>query len=356
MPSTTTSTDSIPITRHGVVLEKTDHGFENEGVFNPACIRVDDQVHMFYRAVRHGNYSTIGHAVFNGPLELASRSERPLLIPEAPYEAQGIEDPRITKIEDTYYMTYSVYDKTNVMGTYASSKDLITWERQEPFTPKFTYREYKKLVECCPGLNQKYLYHYKVLKEHGLGDALANTLMVWDKNLMFFPRKINGKFALLHRLHPGIQIVYFNDPSELTRSFWENYIMNLKEHIVMDPKFPHESSHIGGGAPPIETDDGWLFIYHAAQDTPKGFVYHATAALLDRDDPRKVLARLHHPLISPNTDSERVGMVKNIVFPSGAVVFDDLLYIYYGGADERIAVASVKVTDLLERLRTIARQ
>ncbi len=354
MSTTATSTDAIPITRHGVVLEKTDHGFENEGVFNPACIRVEDKVQMFYRAVRHGNYSTIGHCVFNGPIELESRSDKPLLIPEAVYESQGIEDPRITKIDDTYYMTYSVYDKANVMGTYATSKDLITWERKEPFTPRFTYREYKKLVECCTGLNEKYLFHYKMLKEHGLGEEMANKLMVWDKNLMFFPRRINGKLALLHRLHPGIQLVYFNDPAELTPAFWADYIMNLKEHIVMDPKFHHESSHIGGGAPPIETDDGWLFIYHAAQDTAKGFVYHCTAALLDRDDPRKVLARLDKPLISPLNDSERIGMVKNIVFPSGAVVFDDLLYIYYGGADERIAVASVKMSDLLHRLRTLA--
>ena len=351
---TTTSSDTIPITRHGVVLEKTDRGFEDEGVFNPACIRVGDKVEMFYRAVRIGNYSTIGKCTFNGPLELISREESPVLVPRKAYESQGIEDPRITKIEDTYYLTYSVYDNANVMGTYATSKDLKIFTPVEPFTPRFTYREYKKLVECCPDLNPKYLYHYNMLKEHGLGEELANKLMVWDKNLMFFPRKFNGKFALLHRLHPGIQIVYFNDPKELTRGFWEKYIMNLKEHVVMEPRLRHESSHIGGGAPPIETEDGWLFIYHAAQDTPKGFVYHACAALLDRDDPRKVLARLDHPLISPTSDAERLGVVKNIVFPSGAVVFDDLLYIYYGGADERIAVASVKMSDLLHRLRTLA--
>lgn len=354
MPTTTIRTDDIAITRHGVILEKTELGFENEGVFNPACIRVGDEVHMFYRAVRVGNYSTIGHCIFNGPLELKSRSQKPLLFPEHPYESQGIEDPRITKIEDTYYMTYSVYDKANVMGAFATSTDLKEFTKHEPITPRLTYREYKKLVECCPELNPKYLFHYNVLKEHGLGEAMAHQLMLWDKNLMFFPRKFNGKFALLHRLHPGIQLVYFNDPSELTDSFWAEYIMNLRQHIVMDPKLRHESSHIGGGAPPIETEDGWLFIYHAAQDTPKGFVYHACAALLDRDDPMKVLARLDRPLITPNDAAEKVGIVRNIVFPSGVVEFDDRLYIYYGGADERIAVASVNKNDLLQRLKKIA--
>lgn len=354
MNTSATKYEEIAITRHGVVLEKTELGFENEGVFNPACIRVGDEVHMFYRAVRIGNYSTIGHCVFNGPLELKTRLEKPLLHPEHPYESQGIEDPRITQIENTYYMTYSVYDKANVMGSFATSTDLKTFEKHEPITPRLTYREYKKLVECCSDLNPKYLFHYNMLKEHGLGEVMADQLLVWDKNLMFFPRKFNGKFALLHRLHPGIQLVYFNDPAELTASFWVEYIMDLKRHIVMDPKLPHESSHIGGGAPPIETEDGWLFIYHAAQETPRGFVYHACAALLDLDNPGRVLARLDKPLISPENASEKIGMVRNIVFPSGLVEFDGRLYIYYGGADERIAVASVDKNELLQRLKKIA--
>ena len=351
--STTAPPDALTVTRHGVILEKTEHGFENEGVFNPACIRVGDEVFMYYRAVRHGNYSTIGFCKLKGPLEVVARRKKPLLFPEHAYESQGLEDPRIVKIEDTWYMTYSVYDRSTVMGTYATSRDLKTWEKHAPITPQFNYREYKHLVECCPDLNQKYLFHYKMLKEHGLGEEIASSLMLWDKNLMFFPRKINGKFALLHRLHPGIQLVTFEDPAELTRHFWEQYIMDLKRHIVMDPLLPHESSHIGGGAPPIETPDGWLVIYHSAEDTPTGFVYHACAALLDLDDPRKVLARLDRPLISPENLAERIGVVKNIVFPSAAVVFDELLYIYYGGADERIAVASVNFNDLLTRLKSL---
>jgi len=145
--------------------------------------------------------------------------------------------------------------------------------------------------------------------------------------------------------------VLFDDPAELDRHFWEQYLMDLKRHIVMDPAQPHESSHIGGGAPPIETEDGWLLIYHAAEDTPNGFVYHACAALLDREDPSKLIARLPHPLISPEEAYERTGYVKNIIFPSGAVVFGDELYIYYGAADERVAVASVKLSALLSQLK-----
>lgn len=343
--------NGLLVRKHGVILEKTERGFENDGVCNPACIRVDNDVHVFYRAVRSGNYSTIGHARLKGPLEVIMRRAKPVLFPEKNYESQGIEDPRIVRIDGVHHMTYSVYDNMNVAGAYATSKDLKTWTKHRIITPRFTYREFKHLVECCHGLNDKYLYHYRMFKEHGLGRELARKLYVWDKNLMFFPRKIAGRYALLHRLHPGIQVVYFNDRRELTREFWEDYLMNLERYIVLDPELPHESSHIGGGAPPIETPEGWLLIHHAAEVTPQGSVYHACAALLDLEDPTRVIARLAHPLISPTRPWEKEGVVRNIVFPSGTAVFGDTLYIYYGAADERVAVASVDLPSLLASLQ-----
>ncbi len=341
----------LNLKKEGVLLEKTRRGFENEAVFNPAAIREGNSVHMFYRAVREGNYSTIGYCRLRGPLIVAERKRKPILFPEKRYESQGIEDPRITKIEDTYYLTYSVYDNVNVLGAYATSINLKTFKKQKIITPKFTYREYKHFIECCNGISDKYLFHYKMFKEHGLGRELSRKLYVWDKNLMFFPKKINNKFALLHRIHPGIQIVYFDDFRELTRDFWEHYMMNLERYIVLDPLLSYESSHIGGGCPPIETEDGWLLIYHAAEATPTGFVYHASAALLDLENPQIELSRLSQPLISPTHIWEKEGVVRNIIFPSGAVVFDDRLYIYYGAADTRVATASVNLSELLNELK-----
>ena len=340
----------LKIKKEGILLEKTRNGFENEAVFNPAAIRDGGFVHLFYRAVREGNYSSIGYCKLDGPLKVIERKEKPVLFPEKQYEAQGIEDPRITKIDDTYYLTYSAYDGINVFGTYATSNDLKTFKKQKIITPKFTYNEYKHFIECCCDVSDKYLLHYKIFKEHGLDRELSRKLYVWDKNLVFFPRKINGMFAFLHRIHPGIQIVLFNDFRELTKDFWINYMMNLERHIVMDPRLPYESSHIGSGCPPIETKDGWLLIYHAADDTPKGYVYHASVALLDLDNPGKELARLRKPLISPTFKWEQEGIVKNIIFPSGTVVVDDMLYIYYGAADTRVATASVKLSELLNEL------
>ncbi|MFZ1254945.1 MAG: pesticidal protein Cry7Aa, partial [Saprospiraceae bacterium] len=106
----------------------------------------------------------------------------------------------------------------------------------------------------------------------------------------------------------------------------------------------------GGGCPPIETKDGWLVIYHGVHDTNKGYVYSACAALLDLKNPTIEIARLPYPLFKPELEWELKGEVNNVCFPTGSVVFDDLLYIYYGAADERIACASVNLTELISEL------
>jgi predicted GH43/DUF377 family glycosyl hydrolase len=122
----------------------------------------------------------------------------------------------------------------------------------------------------------------------------------------------------------------------------------------MDPQFDHESSYIGSGCPPIETEHGWILIYHGVQDTDKGLVYSAcAAALLDLDDPRKEIARLSYPLFSPEYKWELIGDVNNVVFPTGTALFGDTLFIYYGAADSHIAVASLSMAALVAELLSI---
>lgn len=126
--------------------------------------------------------------------------------------------------------------------------------------------------------------------------------------------------------------------------------MTLKSHIVMDPRFKHESSYIGGGCPPIETEHGWVLIYHGVEKTGKGKVYSACAALLDLENPSKVLARLPYPLFTPERDWELNGVINNVVFPTGTSRFGDILYVYYGAADEQIACVSLSFGALLNEL------
>lgn len=338
----------VEVKREGIILEKTELGFENDGVFNPAVIKEGNTVHMFYRAVRIGNYSTIGYCRLEGPLKVVERHDKPIIFPQFDYEIQGVEDPRIVKIEDTYYLSYCTHDDLNALGALATTKDLKEFTKHGIITPQITYDEFKALTEVNKGLNEKYFRYYQDYKLRGF---LDKKLFLWDKNIVFFPRKIKGQLVYMHRIRPGIQIVKINSLQDLTKLFWENYFLNFDKNILLDPKYQHEASYIGGGAPPIETKDGWVMIYHGVEDAPRGFVYNACAALLDLDNPEKEISRLKVPLFTPDTKWEQQGVVSNVVFPTGTALFDERLYIYYGAADAKIAVASVNFNELLTELK-----
>jgi predicted GH43/DUF377 family glycosyl hydrolase len=337
----------IKVKKEGVILKKTELGFENEGVLNPGVISEGNSTHIFYRAVRKGNYSTVGYARLEGPLEVVERRDTPIVFPQFDYESQGIEDTRITKIDDTYYLSYTAYDNVNALGALALSNDLKHFEKQGILVPRITYAEFKHLAECKGKVNEKYFrmnWHYDSVTKNN------EKVYVWDKNAIFFPRRINGKLTFLHRIKPGIQIVSVNELSDLTKEFWDNYFLNFNEHILMDPHLEHEASYIGGGCPPIETPEGWVMIYHGVHDTPTGYVYTACAALLDLHNPGIELSRLPYPLFQPEFDFELSGEVNNVCFPTGHSIYGDTLYIYYGAADEQIAVASLSMPDLINEL------
>ncbi|MBC7884036.1 MAG: pesticidal protein Cry7Aa, partial [Saprospiraceae bacterium] len=242
---------------------------------------------------------------------------------------------------------YTAYDGVNAMGALAVSKDLITWEKKGLIVPQIPYAEFSRLAGSKGSINDKYLRYNLPKVTHEKPD---NTLFVWDKNVIFFPRRIDNKLYFLHRIKPDIQIVCFDQLEILNNEFWQNYFLHLNEHIVLTPKYKHEVSYIGGGCPPIETKHGWLIIYHGVCDTLKGYVYSACAALLDLKNPQLEIARLPFPLFSPEMTWELKGEVNNVCFPTGTVIREETLYIYYGAADERIACASINMTLLLNEL------
>ncbi|HEY5507036.1 MAG TPA: pesticidal protein Cry7Aa [Paludibacter sp.] len=339
----------IEVKKEGVVLTKTLSEFENEGVLNPAVIREGDSVHVFYRAVREGNYSSIGYCRLDGPLTVAERWDKPIMVPEFDYESHGVEDARIVKIDNLYYMTYTCYDGINARGALATSKNLKHFEKQGIIVPPITYSRFVFLVESAGKVNENYYHNHKFYYHEADPEK---KILLWDKNVIFFPRKINDKLVFLHRIRPGIQIVSVKSLTELTKEFWKDYFLNLQDHIVLDPVYPHESSYMGSGCPPIETEHGWLLIYHGAEETDKGLVYSACAALLDLNDPTKELARLPYVLFSPEYEWELYGEVNNVVFPTGTALFGGTLFIYYGAADRLIACASVNLSDLVSELLT----
>lgn len=337
----------VVVKKEGIILEKNSNEFENEGVLNPAVIRVGDSVHIFYRAVSTGNYSSIGYCRLDGPLTLVERWDRPIMAAEFDYESHGVEDARIVSIDNTYYMTYTAYDGINARGALATSKNLVNFTKKGIIVPPITYSEFVDIAENDGDINIKYYRNHKFYYQEADPEK---KMMLWDKNLIFFPRKIDGKFVFLHRIRPGIQLVSVKSLDELTMEFWRDYFHNFHEFIVLDPFYSHEYSYVGGGCPPIETEFGWLLIYHGVEKTQRGLVYSACAALLDIDNPTKVISRLPYALFSPEYDWELVGEVNNVVFPTGAVVFGDTLFIYYGAADEQIACASLNLPSLLKEL------
>ena len=339
----------VKVKKEGVILRKTTLSFEDEGVLNPATIQDGNTVHMFYRAVRKGNHSTIGYCRLEGPIEVVERRDSFLLGPQFDYEVHGIEDPRIVKIDDLYYLTFAAYDGVNALGGLATSKDMIDFERNGLIVPEITFENFKKLAECSMSLNEKYSRFHSYF--HPLA-AEQNSVLLWDKNVVFFPRRINGNLVFLHRIKPDIQIVSIDAIENLTPAFWKNYFLHFNECIVIAPKHKHEISYVGGGCPPIETPDGWLVIYHGVCDSINGYVYSACAALLDLENPQKEISRLPYPLFKPELDWEVKGDVNNVVFPTGTSLFGDTLYIYYGAADTRIACASMSLSELLNELKS----
>jgi len=284
----------INVKKEGIILRPSKNKFENLAVFNPACIKKGDYVHMFYRAMNKDKRSVISYCKLKGPLKVVERSEKPILYPEHDYE-RNLEDPRIVLLNGTYYLTYIAYDGKNVRIAYATSKDLKKFKKHGIISPEITYDKAEDIFRSCNyNLKERYFLFEARYKE----DAGADVIL-WDKDAFLFPKKIKGKFALLHRILPDIQIIYFKNFKDLTLSYWKNNFKRLCDFVVLESKYWYESRNIGGGCPPIETDKGWLLIYHAVDDMNRGKIYRAGAALLDKNNPTKVLGHLKEPLFFP---------------------------------------------------------
>jgi len=303
-------------------------------VFNPGIWFENGITHMLFRAIPTGysrfdlvdptskvqltgfdNYvSSIGYASSRDGVHFDWRLD-PFITPGSGQDRYGVEDPRISKIDDTFLITYTALDSP---AYEVPTKILIALATTEDFSTV------KKLGNIGPP--------------------------VPSKDTVIFPRRIGGRIAMLHRIVPNIQLIYFDDLEQLynpPERVWKEHLSALEDCVVMRPQQDWESKKIGAGPTPIETDEGWLIIYHAVDDQ---HVYRVGLALLDLDDPKKVIARSVGPVMSPETNYERVGDVNNVVFPQGATLVGDTLHIYYGAADLVIGHASAPLSSVLDHL------
>jgi predicted GH43/DUF377 family glycosyl hydrolase len=275
--------------------------FRCSGVWNAGVAHVDGEYLLLitieslqgqpaiYRArSRDGKHFTVDREPF-----LAAHPTEPCR-----YETSGLRDPRITRMDGVYYITYVADSPWGLRVGLARTQDFRTVERlgivAEPDTK---------------------------------GGAL-------------FPEKINGRYALLERPNPGMSIwVSYSDDLE----FWGSSV------AVMTPRGGHwDSDRIGLAGPPFRIEEGWLMIYYGEKSTSAGPLMRLGAAILDARDPSKVVARSNIPILAPREPYERIGDVPNVVYSCGAILeADGTVRIYYGGSDSCICAGTAKLDDIV---------
>jgi predicted GH43/DUF377 family glycosyl hydrolase len=327
----------------GILLEPGLNEFESHAVLNPTAYQDGDDVHLLYRGVRIPNYSSIGYALMQGPTSIVDKENVPVIFPEHSFECKGCEDPRVTKIDNDFYILYTAWDGKSPRIAVAKSNDLKSFDKMGIISPNITVADAMNIVN-----EERYKKTWTRQAIHRGYDSILG-----DKDAVLFPEKFQGKYALLHRLEPDIQIIFFNDFSELmTKEFWTDYLSDIESHVVMRQQNKWEDEKIGAGAVPIKMDDGWLLIYHGVHITQAGCrVYKAGASLLNLSDPQIEVTRLDQPLFEPRNHWERNGIVNNVVFPEGTSIFDDDLYIYYGAADRVVAWRKLPLHNLLTQMK-----
>jgi len=305
--------------RNNPILEPIpSHPWESKGVFNPAAVDIDDKVHILYRAVSDDDTSVFGYAESQNALKISKRLPDPAYLPRAPFEKKlapgnsGVEDPRLTRFGDTYYMLYTAVDAVNpprVALTTISAED-FTANRFEKFSPPI----------------------------------LISQPFVDDKDACLFPEKVGGKYVILHRIQPAIDINFFDSIDHFDGN--SNFLTH--QPFIFPRRGMWDSRKIGINTIPLRTQKGWLILYHGVSEYDGH--YRIGALLLDLDHPEKVIGRSRYPIFSPEKEYERVGVVPNVIFPCGAIVRKNKLITYYGGADRVIGVASINLPKLLKTL------
>jgi predicted GH43/DUF377 family glycosyl hydrolase len=294
------------------ILTAADWPYAANTVFNPGAVRLANGETLLLvrvedrRGVSHLTTARSADGFTGWNVDrVPTLAPNPELFQE---ELWGIEDPRITWLPEMgqYGITYTAYSRNGPLVALALTEDFHVFDRRGPIMPPE------------------------------------------DKDAALFPRRLGGRWVLIHRPVP-------NAP-DAKANIWLSFSPDLRhwgDHMVLlearDGAF-WDAGKIGLSPPPIETVEGWIIIYHGVRHTPAGGIYRLGLALLDREDPRVILRRGEEWVFGPEEQYELTGDVPNVVFPCGVVVDEDELRMYYGASDSSVAVATAKVSELLEYL------
>jgi len=291
-----------------IMLPDPTSDWETYNVFNPSVIYHNNLFHMHYRAQGLDWVSRIGYAISSDGISW-NRLRQPVLSPHDVSDARGIEDPRVTEIEGRFYMCYTAYSREVPAGVTAT--------------------------HAGGGVMPMIAVGDNLIDWHTIGPIVRGED---NKDHVLFPRRINGRFVALHRRRPFVWLAESDDlvswPEEHMRPIYGPR-----------PENGWDEESVGGNGVPIETEHGWLMLNHAYDHE---HVYRLSACLLDLDDPSKVIRRPKSFILEPAELWELRGDVPNVVFSNANPVVNNIVHVYYGGADHVIGLATCALNDLLE--------
>lgn len=300
-------------TRHpdNPILSVKDWPYNANSVFNAAAVEVEGKILLLvrvedFRGISHFTVARSDNGVSNWKID-----PEPTLRPEPaghPEELWGIEDPRITWLDQLgqWAVAYTAYSKGGPLVSLATTKDFKTFER------------------------------------------LGSIMPPEDKDAALFPKKFGDRWAMLHRPVARSPIIAAN--------IWISFSPDLRhwgshqEIIYAREGSWWDANKIGLSAPPIETEHGWLVLYHGVRTTPSGCIYRLGLVMLDLEDPRCVIRRTDEWVFGPKASYEREGDVDDVVFPCGWTIKDGTVNMYYGAADSCIALATAQLSELVNFL------
>lgn len=319
------------------------NSWENLVVCNPGAWYQDGKVYMLYRAAGDDEAHVIrfGLAVSEDGVNFRRVSDQPAFGPSAEGPDSGcVEDARIVKFGDWFYVTYAF--RPCAPGQYWKfAHDEVVTEDFGPDAPAFLF---KNIANTGLAITKDFRSWRR------LGRITRSDLD--DRDVIIFPEKINGKYAMMHRpkewvgpkygpKHPAIWLTYSDDL----------LVWNEPSHLLIEGIPGGWEEKIGGSTPPIRTDKGWLVLYHGVEDGGTGY-YRVGAMMLDLQDPTKVLGRTKECILEPEHQYEIDGFYHGCVFPTGNVVIGDTLYVYYGCADRYVGVATANLNELVDFILT----
>jgi predicted GH43/DUF377 family glycosyl hydrolase len=289
------------------VVAPRGNGWESAGTFNPAVVVQQnsgrDRIVMLYRAQDKQGTSRLGYAESADGIHFTRRDE-PVLSPSEEYEKDGgVEDPRLVRFGNTYYLTYTGYNKKDAQLCLATSKDLIHWDRKGVILPA----------------------------------NKGNWNVKWTKSGAIVPEEIAGKYWMYflgtsvdNRDQAGL--AYSTDLLHWTEA--------TQAPVVPTRPGQFDSRVAEPGPAPILTPTGIVLIYNGADDK---LVYRTGVAIFDRNDPRRLIWRSNEPIFAPEKEWEKIGQVPNVVFVEGMVQLGERYLFYYGGADKYVGVAEAPI-------------